>query len=83
MITLFTSARCPQCVRVKMALNKANISYQEEPILSDLSNLTKACKALGIDAKRIKSSPVLITDTSIWSGEDCIVAIENEEVCEN
>ena len=79
MIKLFSKPNCPQCVETKMALKSAGVEFSDEMIAPDLQNLKAACDAINIDYTGIKSAPVLIAGGSIWTGADCVIAVEEEE----
>ena len=76
---LFTQANCPQCVEAKIALKKANASFTEKAISAEMHELKAACEKIGIDYTSIKSAPVLIAGDQLWTGADCVIAIEEEE----
>lgn len=79
MIHLFTKTNCPQCVEAKMALQKAAVEYKEETISSDMHELKAVCAEIGIDYKSIKSAPIMVADNQLWTGADCVIAVEEEE----
>ena len=79
MIKLFSKPNCPQCVEAKIALKAAGTDFAEEMIQEDMQNLKTACDEIGIDYSGIKSAPVLIANGMIWTGADCVVAVEEEE----
>jgi glutaredoxin len=75
-LKLFTKTHCPQCVHAKRALDEAGIEF----ITKGIEDLPEACDAIGMDVRQIKSAPVLIQGDSIWTGEDCVVAVEEGEL---
>jgi glutaredoxin-like protein NrdH len=61
-VTLFTKPACVQCDATKKALDKKQIPYEMVDLTEDAQAMEKV-KALGY-----RSAPVVITDTTHWSG---------------
>jgi glutaredoxin len=79
MIQLFTTTNCPQCTETKIALKKAELEYVEKVISSNMHELKAVCAQISIDYKNIKSAPIMIAGNQLWTGADCVIAIEEEE----
>ena len=75
-IKLFTQPNCPQCVQAKVALEGDGFTFDTLGI----DALPEACEAIGMDITQIKSSPVIIQEDMIWTGADCVVAVEEGEL---
>ena len=78
---LYTSGNGPHCVAARNALTTAEIDFDEIDIRTQegFDTLTATMKELQLDIPR--SAPVLVHEELAWEGEDCLVAIEEGELC--
>lgn len=81
MIKLFTSNNCPQCVATKSALESEGLGFEEISLstIDGASELIRACSVRGIDHRSIKSAPVMFAGDWVFSGAECIEAVELKE----
>jgi len=81
-ITLYTQKRCPLCVEAKACLTNAGIQFTTVGMDVEKDSLRKALEAIGLDLAQIKAAPVMIQGDMVWTGADCMVAVECEELDE-
>jgi len=78
-IQLYTSRNCPICEQVKTALKDLphTILSAEE----NMDDLIKEVTARNLDHRQIRQAPVMIVPSCdlIWTGADCLLAIEDKE----
>lgn len=79
MIQLFSKPNCPQCVATKAALKNAAVPFDEMLIDPDMQNLKQACDQIEVDYRDVRSAPVMIANGMVWTGADCLIAVEEEE----
>ncbi|QHI69455.1 glutaredoxin domain-containing protein [Tichowtungia aerotolerans] len=78
-IKLYTSRNCPICEQVKAALKefKHEILSAEEHMQDLIDELTQR----GLDHRQIRQAPVMVVPDCelVWTGADCLIAIEDKE----
>lgn len=76
---LYVRSNCPACREAKETLTNAGIEYREVDTETEYGHA-----ALIADTGRLgivpRAMPVLICGDDIWTGYDCVVAIEEGEV---
>lgn len=78
-IKLYTSRNCPICEQVKAALKdfKHDILSAEE----HMDDLIHEMTARELDHREIRQAPVMVVPDCelVWTGADCLIAIEDKE----
>jgi hypothetical protein len=79
MIKLYTSRNCPICEQVKTALN--NFSHTVFSAEEKMKDLIEDVTARGLDHRQIRQAPVMVVSGCdlVWTGADCLIAIEDRE----
>ncbi|HNX52628.1 MAG TPA: glutaredoxin family protein [Pontiellaceae bacterium] len=79
MIKLYTSKHCPICEQVKAALKP--ISHQILSAEDHMDDLIKEVTDRKLDHRQIRQAPVMVVPGCdlIWTGADCLIAIEEKE----
>lgn len=78
-IKLYTSRNCPVCEQVKTALKDLpHTIYSTEEHMDDL---IKEVTDRDLSASEIRQAPAMVVSGCdlVWTGEDCLIAIEEEE----
>lgn len=80
MITLFTQPGCSICRRTKAALEENGIVFESVDIRTGdgFDQLKQAMDHLGHDLPH--TMPVLVVGDICYSGEDCLVAVDEGEI---
>jgi len=78
-IQLYTSRNCPICEQVKTALKnfKHTILSAEE----HMDQLIAELEQRELDHRQIRQAPVMVVPGCdlVWTGADCLIAIEDKE----
>jgi len=79
MIKLYTSRNCPVCEEVKTALRE--IPYQVLLAEENMDDLIEELTRRELDPRQIRQAPVLVVSGCdlVWTGADCLIAIEDKE----
>lgn len=78
-IKLYTNRHCPVCERVKEALK--DLPHEIYPTEIHMDDLISEVTARGVSMDEIHQAPVMVAPGCdiVWTGEDCLIAIEEEE----
>lgn len=79
MMKLYTSRNCPICEQVKKALN--NFPLQVLSAEENMDDLINEVSRRNLDHRQIRQAPVMIVPGCdlVWTGADCLIAIEERE----
>ena len=79
MIKLYTSRNCPICEQVKTALKE--FPHQILSTEQNMDDLIKEVTLRDLDHQQIRQAPVMIAPDCelVWTGADCLIAIEDKE----
>jgi len=77
-IKVYTTKNCPQCVALKSKLDKEGIAYT---VLDTMEELDNALEGTGLTASDMRSAPVMVQGDMVWEGADCVLGVEEGEVC--
>ena len=83
MITVFNitnTATCVNCRETKRLLEENDYEFVLKDYTNDFDELVELCSKHDVDVSTIKAAPVLVSDEGVFTGYDCIVAIEDGEV---
>ena len=75
---LYTTRTCKLCHRVKAALTGHDYTEFDLSTTEGHDDLQETLTALELDMPR--TMPVLVTRNGLWSGDDCLVAIQEGEL---
>lgn len=78
-IKLYTSRNCPICEQVKSALKDLpHKIYSSEENMDDLE---KEVTARDLSIREIRQAPAMVVPGCdlVWTGADCLIAIEEKE----
>jgi glutaredoxin len=78
-IKLYTSKNCPICEQVKSALQ--GIPHRVLSAEEHMDDLIKEVTSRKLDHRQIRQAPVLVAPGCdlVWTGADCLIAIEEKE----
>jgi glutaredoxin len=78
-MTLYTKSNCPACSEAKAAIDNAGLQCREISTDDDEGHAEMLADAerLGVTPRAM---PVLIAGDDLWTGYDCIVAVQEGEV---
>jgi hypothetical protein len=78
-IKLYTSKNCPICEQVKAALKP--IPHQILSAEEHMDDLIKEVTVRKLDHHQIRQAPVMVVPNCdlVWTGADCLIAIEEKE----
>jgi len=79
MIKLYTSRNCPICEQVKTALK--DLPHTLLSTDENMDDLIKEVTLRDLDHQQIRQAPVMVVPDCdlVWTGADCLVAIEDKE----
>jgi glutaredoxin len=79
MMKLYTSRNCPICEQVKAALKP--LPHQILSAEEHMDDLIKEVTSRKLDHRQIRQAPVLVVPGCdlVWTGPDCLIAIEDKE----
>lgn len=79
MIKLYTSRNCPICEQVKAELKE--LPHQIMLAEDHMDDLIKEVTLRELDHRQIRQAPVMVADGCdlVWTGADCLIAIEEKE----
>lgn len=78
-IKLYTSRNCPVCEQVKVAIK--DLPHEILSVEDNMDDLIEELNARRINHREIRQAPAMIVPGCdlIWTGEDCLIAIEEKE----
>lgn len=78
-IKLYTSRNCPICEQVKKALK--NLPHQVLSAEEHMDDLIAEITQRKLDHRQIRQAPVMVVADCdlVWTGADCLIAIEEKE----
>ncbi len=78
-IKLYTSRNCPICEQVKAALK----DFDHETLSAEehMDDLIAEVTRRDLDHREIRQAPVMVVPDCelVWTGADCLIAIEDKE----
>ncbi len=81
MIKLYTSKNCQHCEQVKAALEAEGLEYEALDTEMFWKELEADCHERGVTVREIREAPAMVAEgcDMLWTGLDCLVAIEERE----
>lgn len=78
-IKLYTSRSCPICEQVKAALEP--FPHQVLSAEEHMDDLIAEVTCRKLDHRQIRQAPVMVVPSCdlVWTGADCLIAIEEKE----
>ncbi|MGE4489935.1 MAG: hypothetical protein AB7E95_10380 [Kiritimatiellales bacterium] len=78
-IQLYTNRNCPICEQVKSALTE--LPHEILPVEEHMDKLKEEMKLRQLDHRDIRQAPVMVVPGCglVWTGADCLIAIEEKE----
>ncbi len=78
-IKLYTSRNCPICEQVKAALK--HLPHQLLSAETHMDDLITEVTQRKLDHRQIRQAPVMVVPGCdlVWTGADCLIAIEEKE----
>jgi glutaredoxin len=78
-IKLYTSKNCPICEQVKAALKE--LPHTLLTAADDMNDLIAEMEKRALDHRQIRQAPVMVVPGCdvVWTGADCLIAIEEKE----
>jgi glutaredoxin len=75
MLNVFSTPQCQQCRQLKAKLKESNIEFTE----IDVSDEAGMNQLLAVTTES-KTLPIMTDGDIVWSGLDCLVAVEEDEI---
>ena len=82
-VVIVLSNNCPRCLEVAELLRKEEIPFEYVDIRTIVGGMRMldVLEEAGVTKEfESPSMPIMVQDKSIWTGEDCLIAVEEDEI---